>query len=287
MGLFCKNEVKYDFSFVEDKIREVKRLGIYLSEEEEKKLSSGDPIEKIKLLFDIETRENFFWHEFKVNYPVALFAVTPDRKLIEWNVHFEELTGRSSQELKDLDHAAKILWPVNPSECKVCKIVGKYDKEEKKAGYGFAEIIDKAGETIPVFVYVIPIFKEGKLLRTYVVLRDRRSEIAQRREYLKKAIAPLIARLEKIAKKDIKDLITINNEDIKALEKPINEIILNLQNIVKRIIEASDGIAEYSSKTKSMLDESLNWATQEFQASQQGLMERAKSLEESTAAIEW
>jgi len=279
----CPN---YDFSFVDEKIKKLFELGVYVTEEEKKKLKSGKIEEKLKTLFEIEERENFFWIEFKRTYPVALFAVTPDRKLVEWNVHFEELTGWSKAELENVDHAAKVLWPVNPSECKVCKIVGRFDKELKKAGYDFAEIIDKKGETIPVFVYVIPIFIKGELVRTYIVLRDRRSELAQRREYLQKAIAPLIERLERIARKDIKDLIHIDNEDLKVLEEPINDIITTLQSITREIINATNEIDNYSSQTKEMLEESLDWATNEFQIAQQGLLERAKTLEDSTAAIE-
>jgi PAS domain S-box-containing protein len=279
----CPN---YDFSFVDEKIKKLFELGVYITEEEKKKLKSGKIEEKLKTLFEIEERENFFWTEFKRTYPVALFAVTPDRKLVEWNVHFEELTGWSKAELENVDHAAKVLWPVNPSECKVCKIVGRFDKELKKAGYDFAEIIDKKGETIPVFVYVIPIFIKGELVRTYIVLRDRRSELAQRREYLQKAIAPLIERLERIARKDIKDLIHIDNEDLKVLEEPINDIITTLQSITREIINATNEIDNYSSQTKEMLEESLDWATNEFQIAQQGLLERAKTLEDSTAAIE-
>ncbi len=281
-----KKEEKLDFSFVEEKIKNLLSSNVYLTEEEKRKLISGNIVEKLKTLFDIEERENFYWHEFKQNYPVAIFAITPDRKFIEWNKIFEELTGWSNGELKTVESAAKVLWPVNPKECKVCKVVGKYDTQEKRSGYDFAEIINKQGEKIPVFVYVIPIFKNGVLERTYVVLRDRREELRQRKEYLQKAIAPLIERLERIAKKDIKDLISIDNEELKSLEKPINEIILVLQKIVKEIINANEQIDVYTKETKEMLDSSLDWASHEFQNSQQGLMERAKMLEDSTASIE-
>jgi PAS domain S-box-containing protein len=287
MGLFGhKEERKYDFSFVDQKIQKLLNSNVYLTDEEIKKLKDKNIEIKLKTLFEIEEREVFYWQEFKNTYPVALFAVTPERKFIEWNRVFEEITGWSSHELKNIDSAAKVLWPKNPKECKVCKIVGKYDMQEKRAGYGYAELIDKSGNLIPVFVYVIPIFVKGTLNRTYIVLRDRRPELQQRKEYLERAIEPLIQRLEKLAKKDIKESIKIDSDELKVLEKPINDIIESLQRIITEIDNSAKNVNELSKETKEMLSNSLSWATNDFQITQQDLMNRAKSLEESTASIE-
>jgi len=287
MGWFSNaNNNEYDFSFVDEKIRNLRSSNIYISPEEESILDVGDILSKIKTVFDIEERENFYWNEFKNHYPVALFAVLPNRKFVEWNRDFESLTGWSSHELRNIDGAGKVLWPINPKECKVCKIVGQYDMQEKHSGYGTAELINKAGETIPVFVYVIPVYKQGVLERTYVIVRDRREEFAQRQAYMEEAILPLIQRLERLAQKDIKALVSIENEDIKLLEAPINQIITNLQNIIGDIERAANNINSDSSETKLLLENSLAWATNDFQTTQQSLMDRAKSLDESTGSIE-
>ena len=285
MGFFCKEE-KIDLSFIDKYINEIKKYSLYILDEEKKNLNSSDEIKKLKTLLNILTKEYIYWEKFKENYPVAFFCVTPDRKIIEWNISFEELTGWSKEELKQIDSAAKVLWPINPSECKVCKIVGKYDKEEKKAGFDYAEIIDKKGEKIPVFVYVVPIFINGELERTYVILRDRRSEISQRQEYMKKALTPIIERLKKLQQKDLRELIEIDNEDLKALEEPINDIIITLQNIVKNIINVAEEVYEKTAQTKENLTQSINWAQSDFLTTQQDLMTKAKSLEESTYSIE-
>ena len=288
MGLFGskKEENKIDLNFINKYIAEIKQYNLYLNEDEKEKLNSNNMIEKLKATLDIITREFGYWEKFKENYPVAFFAVTPKRKFIEWNRVFEELTGWSYNELKNIDSAAKVLWPTNPSECKVCKIVGKYDMKERKAGFDFAAIINKSGEEIPVFVYVVPIFINGNLERTYVILRDRRSEIKERKEFLSKTIGPIINRLKALQQKDLRELISIDNEDLKALEEPINDIITTLQNIVKNIMEVTDGIYEKTNETRDSLSNSLNWAQSDFLTTQQDLMSRAKSLEESTATIE-
>ncbi|WP_456470494.1 hypothetical protein, partial [Caminibacter sp.] len=74
--LFKKNKKEdFDFSFVEEKIKNLLSSNVYLTEEEKRKLISGNIVEKLKTLFDIEEREIFYWHEFKQNYPVAIFAI--------------------------------------------------------------------------------------------------------------------------------------------------------------------------------------------------------------------
>ncbi len=286
MGFFSFKQNDYDFSFVAQKIEDLKASGIYISQKNEELLNSQDVVVQIKTIFAIQERENQYWNEFKNSYPVALFSVLPNRKFIEWNSDFELLTQWSASELENIDGAGKVLWPVNPKECKVCKIVGKYDTQERKSGYGTADLINKSGDTIPVFTYVIPIYKNGELERTYVILRDRREEFRQRQEYLENAISPLIDRLEKLAQKDIRDLISIDDDDIKLLESPINQIISFLQDITKDIENTTLKINDDSKDTKELVNNSLEWATNDFQQNQQNLMERAKSLDESTGAIE-
>jgi len=289
MNFFGKKESKQiDWSFIEKECRDIlSDEQIVKSEDEIKILKNGKVEDKIKTLFKIKDREIFYWEEFKNNYPVGMFAVTPNREFIEWNKHFEELTSWSHSELQNIDKASKVLWPSNPSECKVCKIVGKFDTQEKRAGYGFAELENKNGEIIPVFVYVIPIFINGRLDRSYVIVRDRRNELKERKEFLEKNIAPIIERLERIRNKDISDLLKLDeNSELKQLEEPINAIISTLKSIVSHIEEAAINVDKEANITKDMLNNSVNWAQSEFQVSQNDLVEKAKSLETSTSDIE-
>ena len=281
-----KEEIKNDFSFLEKYIKEFENYDITLNEETKRKLNSSNIETKLKTLLDILLEEFYYWEEFKKTYPVAFFAVTPDRKLIEWNRLFEELVQRDTYELQNIPHVSHILWPKSPSECRVCASVKKFDTQEKRAGFGLAEVENKSGEEIPVFVYVVPIFVNNQLKRTYVILRDRREEIKKRKEYLQQAIAPIIDRLKKLQQKDLRELIKVKNEELKSLEEPINDIIVTLQNITKNIIDVADNVYEKTTETKENLNHSLNWAQQDFLSTQQDLMQKAKSLEESTATIE-
>ena len=287
MGFFSDSRYEeYDFSFLNAKIKSLETNGTFIDEEEKKALSSKDDMVRLKTLLKIYEREDFFWNEFKKEYPVALFVVSPQRRLLEWNDNFEQLVGWSSYDLRGVDKVSAILWPINPAECRVCKTVGQYDTKEKRSGYGMAEIISKSNEEIPVFVYVIPIYQNGTLLRTYVVLRDRRQELKDRKIYMETAIQPLIKRLEKLNQKDIQEFINIQNDELKELEAPINQIISTLKDIINGIIGATKDIDGNTHETKQLLNSSLNWATNEFKEAQSSLMDKAKSLEDSTRSVE-
>ncbi len=293
MGFFGgNNELKCDYDFIEEEIQNVLNDGqITIFDEEKQKLQNGNMEEKIKILFKIKDRENFYWKEFRRTYPVGTFVIAPNRKILEWNSFFETLTGWSFNELKNVDKAPKVLWSKNPSECKVCKIVGQFDTKERRAGYGYAEIENKQGEIIPVFVYVIPIFIQGELNRTYVILRDRREEIKvvlqEKEQFLQQQISPIITRLERLKNKDVSDLLQLKEDsDLKKLEEPINAIITTLQSIISHIEDTTQNIDKKTNTTKEMLSKSVDWMQNEFQITQNDLVEKAKSLDGSTSDIE-
>ena len=288
MGFFSKSSVAYDFGFLDREVASVLNdEKIVISEDEKKMLQSTNIEEKIKTLFAIKNREIFYWEEFKRTYPVGMFVVTPDRKFIEWNEEFTRLLKWNDSELRSVSAAGKVLWPSNPSACQVCKIVKEFDTTKRKAGYGHANVEDKRGEVIPVFVYIIPIFISGTLERTFVIIKDMRDEVEKRKEFLLKETTPIIARLTTLRDRDISELIYLDdNSELKTLEEPINAIITTLQTIVSQTETSADKVDEESTKTKEVVKKSVEWASGEFQSAQAELVEKAKSLESSTSEIE-
>jgi len=288
MGFFSNNAPQYDFSFIDKEVSEVLSDEKVVIFDDEKAVLQGHDIQmKIKTLFTIKNREIYYWEEFKRTYPVGMFAVTPDRKFIEWNEDFKRLLKWNDQELRSVSGAGKVLWPSNPSECQVCKIVKQFDMTEKKAGYGDANVEDKNGEIIPVFVYVIPVFINGRLDRTFVIVRDRREELERRKTFLQEQTAPIIDRLTKLRDRDISELMHLDeNSELKTLEEPINAIITTLQSIISQTEKSANEVDEDSAKTKEVVKNSVEWASGEFQAAQSELVEKAKSLEASTNEIE-
>ena len=289
MRFFKKSDMlKYDFNFIEDEIKAILNdKSIVIFDDEKDLLKNGNIEEKIKTLFKIKNRENFYWEEFKRTYPVGVFAVSPDRKFLEWNHTFAELVKWYDNELEQVSGAGKVLWPSKPEECQVCKLVKQFDMVERKAGYGTANIEDKNGNIIPVFVYVIPVFINNKLDRTFVIIRDRREEFASRKSFLEQESSPIINRLNKLKEKDISELLSLSDDsELKNLQEPINAIITTLQNIVSQIDISANAIDQESHGAKTIVDDSMEWASNEFQVAQAELVEKAKSLEDSTNEIE-
>jgi len=288
MGFFSGTKSTYDFSFVDVEVKKIlDNSSLSLSDDERMVLNGDDIVKKLKTIFAIKDKEMFYWEEFKRTYPISMFAVLPDRRYVEWNSAFAGLVGWNDADLQNVSGAGKVLWPSNPSECQVCKIVKEYDTVKKRAGYDYANIESKTGEIIPVFVYVIPVFINSTLDRTFVIVQDRREEIKERKEFLNQEIAPIIQRLERLRQRDISDLMSLDdNSDLKSIEEPINSIITTLQEIVTQIQTSSNDVDAESKETKSVVETSVAWASGEFQQSQVELVDKAKSLESSTAEIE-
>ena len=227
-----------------------------------------------------------------MHFPVPMFAVDPKRKMLIWNEMFEDITGFSAEEIKALDtpQAPKILWPSNPKECKVCKLVGKYDKE-KKSGIGIAEITTKSGEIIPVYVYVEPILKNGEVIKTYVTIRnlmaDRKKEAETRKEYFQKEASEVLHVLENITNHKLNKQLSISdNNDFKILENPINEIQRTLKELVISLKESSSIVNQVYVEVNSKLNNLVEWNETKFLPSQVEVKEKATALNDSMSDIE-
>ena len=229
---------------------------------------------------------------FIQHFPVALFAVNPQRKMIVWNKEFEELTGFSTNEIQSLSipQAPKLLWPKNPKECKVCKLVGKYDNEQK-SGIGIAEITTKNGDIIPVYVYVEPIVKNGKVIKTYVSLRnliaERKKEAQTRKEFFKEESKELLDVLKNITNHKLTTTFTLSdNNDFKVLENPVKEIQNTLRELVVGLKNSSNLVNEVYNEVSVNLNTLLEWNENNFLPSQMEVIHKAGDLSESMSEIE-
>jgi hypothetical protein len=267
-------------SIYKNKIDTIIDDDIYLlSESDIKNLEDNCLVNKMEKVFNIFEHEIFFWKQFKSTFPITIFAVSPAKKFIDFNENFTKLTKWDEGDLKDIDKASKVLWPENPPECQVCKLVASAEKE-KKAIAAFSNIVDKNGILVPVFVYSIPIFDEtGELLRSYVILRDRRDEIAK----INKQTEPIISILNSISNHDLsKELVLEDDNDLKIIENFTNNIIKNLKNIVFQIQDSSTATMDIFRSTNGKVDKMQQWYENEFTASQTELSNTAGELSLST-----
>jgi len=195
-------------------------------------------------------RENLtIFDKFQSSFPISFFSIDPARKILNFNNEFVKLTGFSQSEIEHSKGAGMILWSINPAECKVCKVVGEY-VAQKKSGNSTAFIVSKGGEEIPVYVYVIPIINNGEVIRTYILLRDMRPELQERINYVNKETAPIIKQLNDIVSGKLdEELIIDDKSELKVLEKPVNDIRINLKNITQTITTSTNAILEMTNKS--------------------------------------
>ncbi len=241
--------------------------------------------EKIDVVVETRDHQVYMWRTFKSSFPIAFFAINKDKKIVEHNKVFEELTGFSFSEIHN-NSGGKILWPTDPSQCQVCALAMKYINA-KKAGDGYANIVSRNTQEIPVFAYIIPIYKDGELEKAFILLRDQRDEIEARKTYMSEQIAPITKILDKIEQGDITDTLTLGKtSELKELEMPINGIISTLGYITSKIITAANSVSTIGQKTKHTLSETQQWNQDIFMPSQSDLAEKAKALESSIQEIQ-
>ncbi len=248
--------------------------------------------EKIDAIIEYTINLNYEMNFFISNFPVPMFAVDPKRKVLVWNKSFEEITGFHSNEIQSLStpQAPKILWPSNPKECKVCKLVGKYDNQQT-SGIDIAEIVTKEGKTIPVYVYIEPIIKDGKVIKTYVTLRnliaEREKEANIRKDFFKKEASEIIKLFENITNHKLNTQLSISNEnDFKILEKPILNIQETLKELVIGLKDSSSLVKNVYNDVSKKLNLLLDWNENKFLPSQMMASDKAVELDNSMGDIE-
>ena len=195
------------------------------------------------------------FNRFQETFPISFFSINPQKKILNFNREFVNMTGFNEQEIKASQGAAAILWPVNPPECKVCKLVTQF-MNERKSGNGIAYITTKNGQEIPVFVYVIPIIIDGEIKEVFILLRDRRPEILERKEYMTKESAPILEMIQNITDGKLDDELVLDDaSELKIFEAPINNIRLNLQNITNQIAYSTNTILEMTTQSANDLSQ--------------------------------
>ena len=283
MGIFTRTTKSGNIDKNETNNTDILDILNFLDKEEQEYINSHD--NKISAVVDILKNRCYETDYFIENFPVAMFIISPERKLMKWNKEFEHLTGHTHDEIVGVERAPNILWPINPSECKVCKFVVQFINMQK-SGIGTAEITRKNGDIIPVFVYAEPIVKDGKVIKTYVSLRNILDEIAKeeeaRKEFFKQETENIIYTLENIAGKRIGDDIYIpDNSNFKVLEEPINQIQATIKGVVEDLRKSTDLVERVYLSTKDDLEGLIVWNREKFIPSQMEVAQKAETLNES------
>ncbi len=244
---------------------------------------------KIDAIIEILKSRCYEINYFIDNFPVAMFLISPQRELLKWNKEFEHLTGHTYDEIKSIGMAPNILWPINPPECRVCEFVKEFISK-KQSGVGTAEIATKNKDILPVFVYVEPIVKDGKIIKTYISLRNIVDEIskeeAARQEFFKKETENIIDALENISNKMIGGELHIpDDSSFKVLEEPVNRIQDTIKQVVGDLNNSIELVDNVYKSTKGSLEQLIVWNKEKFIPSQAKTSRKASELNESMGNI--
>ncbi|WP_408606051.1 methyl-accepting chemotaxis protein [Hippea jasoniae] len=118
-------------------------------------------------------------------------------------------------------------------------------------------------------------------------MRDLREEVKKREEYLRENVEYISSILNRVAEGDIAEKIYIEEDNqLKALEAPINAIIESLQTVVGGIKSSAEVADNIASDVKGNVEQVEKWNNEIFLKSQSELTQLAKQLGKATANIE-
>ena len=210
-----------------------------------------------KKLQESEKRIKIF-EKFEETFPISFFSINPQKKILNFNREFVNITGFSDYDIKSSQGAAMILWPTNPSECKVCKLVTQF-MNERRSGDGTAYITTKSGEIVPVYVYVVPIIIDRDIEEVFILLRDRRKEIEDRKNYMAKESAPVLTMINNITNGKLEEALHLEDDsELKIFEQPLNNIRINLQNITNQISTTTNTILQMTTRSAEDLSQTTD-----------------------------
>ena len=277
-NLDLKDKILNEISLAE------KNLGI----EKKNNIQEASLTECFDYLMLLKEKYANYWRGLFSNFPSAMIVLDKNQKLLHGNAQAQKFLSKSEVELQDTP-LIELLHAQNGS-CEVCDFIKVYTHEKKCATSSATELLhihNTAGEKIPVFVFVIPIYSDtGELLHTFVIMRDRRAEFELRKKYMHVQSEAIIQMLQQISSGNISSRLKLENEhDLGYYEEPVNQIIDNFQSIVKNIHEALQN-SEFSIKEASQsLDDLNQWSQNKFLPTIEHVGEESSSLASSVSEI--
>jgi hypothetical protein len=271
---FCKEEPKIDSELL---FQVKKEFGI--NEDD-----INDVLKKVLEEYK-RVKENYeVLEKFKDNFAFFCVSPAPERKILEYNQKFLELLNITPADVP-MAKASSLLWPQNPKECKVCKSVGEAEKSgEMQVSNAYVQTKD--GKIIPVEVIAYPVFLNGNLVKTYVLLRDKSKEEKEKKEYLRKESEKIVKILMEISKGNLNiDFSLDEKSELKFLEKPIKEIVENFKVLLQNTKKLIDNVKQITNDVNVTLKEIIELNNNEIVPSQEDITRKIEELKEIMAKV--
>lgn len=256
--------------------------GSWCTHEQKTILQKGTELQKTELLATLENQQLYLWQMVKQNFGGGIFAVDAHNKITYANNTFSSLVGYDPSELYGISFETLAYKTLRNEESHICAFL-EQTLSKRTSLFGFSEIANHQGETIPVFIHSIPVFDHtGSHIETYVTVKDRREELRG----LNEQTQPIISILDKISNNDLSSTLKLDEtNDLKVIEVSVNKIITNLQQMVGEIQNSAKSANEISSTTNNQLANIQKWSSEELNVSQNQLSNVANELQKATAEI--
>jgi len=241
----------------------------------------------IDYLLLLKNQQKKFYADFVKNFPTAIAILDKDLRIINRNSLLSNFLHTSEMELDD---KPKLLPLVSKDlhSCPLCDFINKVIKIDKKSTFStdVIYISTKKEDKVPVFVFVVPVYEKGKLLNTFMILRDRRSEFEIRKKFMIEQSTPIINMIEKIAHGDISDYLNLPDEhQLPHYKKPVNNIIENFKIMISQIQDAIEKSQEASNQTDIHLENLSSWSNDKFIPTLTDISDKAGQLSQSIGEI--
>lgn len=241
----------------------------------------------LEYLLELKTKQTKFYADFVDNFPTAIAILDKDLNIINRNSMLASFLHVDEEEL-DLKPPLIPLISKDDKECALCDFINKVVEIDKEATFTteVVYISTRKEDNIPVFVFVVPVYEDNKLINTFIILRDRRTEFEIRKKFMLDQSAPIIKMIESIADGDISNTLILPQEhQLPHYQEPVNHIIENFKVMISQIKKAILKSQETSTVTDKQLKNLSNWNDEEFLPTLNGISENASQLSQSISQV--
>ena len=243
--------------------------------------------EDLEHLLLLKDRKREYYSSFVDNFPSAIAVVDDSLNILNSNTILSSFLHIDKNEL-EMKPSLKTFVSENQGLCELCEFIHKIVHVDKKAAFS-TEVINittRKEKDIPVFVFVVPVYENERLVNTFLILRDRRLEFEIRAKYMLEQSSPIIAMIEKIASGDISTNLSLEpSHPLPHYKDPVNHIIDNFKSMILQIQNAILSSQGSSQNAQVYLENLSDWGTSEFIPTLTNISDNSIQLSESIGQI--
>lgn len=244
--------------------------------------------EALEYLLSLKEAEKNFYASLMDNFPSAVAIIDNKANIIGGNKILHSFLDVTDADMLKKP-SIKSLVTYEQEGCELCDFIDNVLYVEKKStfsAHGVMYISTTKEKDIPVFVFVIPVYKNGELQHSFIILRDRRVEFEIRRNFMLDQSAPIIHMIKEIASGNITEELSLPiDHQLPHYQEPINAIIGSLSDIVLRIQASIKESQKSSKETHKHLNHLSDWNTVQFIPTLSSISENANQLSNSILQI--